>query len=295
MPVSAVGAAVAAIMLPLAPVVMRYSSSVVLGAHTVVLGSWLALVLVTDTFVLDKTQDSSERLRALHTIKGNAGLFGLNGLSHRCHGLEEQLRQEAEATLCPRQRAQFEAAFQDTESLVAPLLSNDPRDIVAIERAEYEATLTLMASADPSMHARLLSWSWERTGVHLQRLSKQARALSRRRHGVDLRIAIDDDGACFPWADVPAFWHASVHLIRNAIDHGIESPEQRRAVGKPEQGLLTFRARSGRHGVTIEVADDGRGIDWENIRIRATALGLPADSPSPCALASDMLRASAAL
>ena len=50
------------------------------------------------------------------------------------------------------------------------------------------------------------------------------------------------------------------HMIRNAIDHGLESPEVRRSVGKPEEGTVKLQAlhRSGR--IVIEVSDDGAGI-----------------------------------
>ena len=64
------------------------------------------------------------------------------------------------------------------------------------------------------------------------------------------------------------------HMIRNAIDHGIESPQERRALGKPESGSVRITARHQAGHVTIEVADDGRGLDVASIRERAFALGL---------------------
>lgn len=64
------------------------------------------------------------------------------------------------------------------------------------------------------------------------------------------------------------------HMIRNAIDHGIESPQERRALGKPEIGAVRITARHQAGHVTIEVADDGRGLDIASIRERACALGL---------------------
>ena len=65
-----------------------------------------------------------------------------------------------------------------------------------------------------------------------------------------------------------------VHLLRNAIDHGIETPEQRRAQGKPEAGRLTLSATRDRSAVAIRVADDGRGIDRDKVLARAHAHGL---------------------
>jgi two-component system chemotaxis sensor kinase CheA len=64
------------------------------------------------------------------------------------------------------------------------------------------------------------------------------------------------------------------HLIRNAADHGVESPEARIAAGKPAEGTISLRAfhRSGR--VVIEVADDGAGIDAERVRAKAIERGL---------------------
>ncbi len=59
------------------------------------------------------------------------------------------------------------------------------------------------------------------------------------------------------------------HIIRNAIDHGIETPEERRAAGKPEQSTICLWASQRGNHVVIEIKDDGRGIDPEVIRAKA--------------------------
>lgn len=63
------------------------------------------------------------------------------------------------------------------------------------------------------------------------------------------------------------------HLVRNAIDHGIELPERRIELGKPAEGVLTLRALHEGGQVTIEIADDGAGIDAERIRKKAVERG----------------------
>ncbi|MGY6499438.1 MAG: chemotaxis protein CheA [Acidimicrobiales bacterium] len=64
------------------------------------------------------------------------------------------------------------------------------------------------------------------------------------------------------------------HLVRNSIDHGIESPEVRTGAGKSAEGRLTLRAFHEGGQVIIEIADDGKGIDVERIRDKAIDRGL---------------------
>jgi two-component system chemotaxis sensor kinase CheA len=65
-----------------------------------------------------------------------------------------------------------------------------------------------------------------------------------------------------------------VHLLRNAIDHGIETPDTRRAQGKKPEGRLTLSASRDRSAVAIRVSDDGRGIDRARVIAKARTLGL---------------------
>ncbi|HEX6633224.1 MAG TPA: chemotaxis protein CheA, partial [Usitatibacter sp.] len=67
------------------------------------------------------------------------------------------------------------------------------------------------------------------------------------------------------------------HVVRNAIDHGIESPEERRRAGKPEQGTVGMRATHRGGSVIIEVTDDGRGLDRDRILDKARELGMAGD------------------
>jgi len=64
------------------------------------------------------------------------------------------------------------------------------------------------------------------------------------------------------------------HLLRNAVDHGIESSAQRRAAGKPEQGVIRLEARHSAGMLLIDVSDDGAGIDIEQVRRAVVARGL---------------------
>lgn len=69
-----------------------------------------------------------------------------------------------------------------------------------------------------------------------------------------------------------------VHLLRNAIDHGIESPADRQAAGKPAVGRLTLSASRERSSVVVRVTDDGRGIDRMRVLEKARSTGLVDDT-----------------
>ena len=64
------------------------------------------------------------------------------------------------------------------------------------------------------------------------------------------------------------------HMIRNAIDHGIEMPEERRAAGKSETGHIALQARHEGGHIVVEIADDGRGLSTAKIRKKAVAAGI---------------------
>jgi two-component system chemotaxis sensor kinase CheA len=65
-----------------------------------------------------------------------------------------------------------------------------------------------------------------------------------------------------------------VHLLRNAIDHGIESPEERKKAGKPAEGRLRLEAMRDRSAIVIRVSDDGKGIDRDRVLKKARDAGL---------------------
>jgi two-component system chemotaxis sensor kinase CheA len=81
-----------------------------------------------------------------------------------------------------------------------------------------------------------------------------------------------------------------LHLLRNAVDHGLEPPEERRARGKPERGRLLLQAARERSSVVIRVEDDGRGVSRTRIAERARAAGLLPQSTSSELSDEELLR-----
>jgi two-component system chemotaxis sensor kinase CheA len=72
---------------------------------------------------------------------------------------------------------------------------------------------------------------------------------------------------------VEALYEPMVHMIRNSIDHGLESMEERRLCGKPEKGTVSLRAYHKGGNIVIEIADDGKGLNTQGILEKAVTLG----------------------
>jgi two-component system sensor histidine kinase and response regulator WspE len=79
------------------------------------------------------------------------------------------------------------------------------------------------------------------------------------------------------------------HLLRNALDHGMETPEERQAAGKTPEGVLTLEARHQAGLLHVIVADDGRGVDLDRIRRKVVARGLSSDEMAGRLTESELL------
>lgn len=97
------------------------------------------------------------------------------------------------------------------------------------------------------------------------------------RVGKTVRLLTEGDGTEADATIVDALFEPLLHVLRNAVDHGIEQPDQRAAAGKPAMGTIILRAGRDADTVRIEVADDGGGIDVDRVRAVARARGVAAD------------------
>ncbi len=109
-------------------------------------------------------------------------------------------------------------------------------------------------------------------GRVFQKYSRLARDLGRQL-GKDIELVITGADTEVDKTILEELNDPLVHLIRNSVDHGIETVEDRRKVGKPERGTLHVSARQTGDSIVIEVTDDGKGMDAEVIRRKAVEKG----------------------
>ena len=92
--------------------------------------------------------------------------------------------------------------------------------------------------------------------------------------GKEVQVEISGEDTLLDRALIAAIKDPLVHLVRNAVDHGVESPDERKRAGKPERGLLFVSARQDDGMVVVEVRDDGKGLDLEAIRAKGLERGM---------------------
>ena len=98
--------------------------------------------------------------------------------------------------------------------------------------------------------------------------------------GKSVRLVIEGESVELDKGLLEGLSEPLIHLLRNAVDHGIESTDARLAAGKPAEGTITIRVAQESTQVVLDVWDDGRGIDGDRVRAAATARGLAATDAS---------------
>ena len=93
-------------------------------------------------------------------------------------------------------------------------------------------------------------------------------------NGKDIRLEISGEGTELDKRMIDELGDPMIHVIRNAADHGIESPQVRLAAGKPRHGTIKLCAFHRGSNIIIQVADDGHGLDTERIRAKAIERGI---------------------
>lgn len=122
------------------------------------------------------------------------------------------------------------------------------------------------------LHDRVISVRMTPLSVITDRLPRVARDICRRR-GREVELAITGAEIELDRAILDELSDPLLHILRNCIDHGIESADERAEANKPSQGNVVVNVRRNRDRVELEIQDDGRGMDGDKLRAAAVAQG----------------------
>jgi len=163
---------------------------------------------------------------------------------------------------------------------VTQMVGDSGRNTMEVSASDYAALVgTLSREGKSNALAELLTWKLEPASRALGRLAEQARGLAARLGKGDVNIDVQAANVRLDPEVYGPFFSDLVHLVRNAIDHGIESPQERPA-DKPPVGKMTFKVQTRDNRLVFEISDDGRGIDWAAIAALGASLGLPSRTPA---------------
>ena len=155
-------------------------------------------------------------------------------------------------------------------SVTSRLKGTYGRNYLVMELEEKTESLAKIARdlQDAVMKVRMLP-----VGSVFNRFYRVVRDLARVRNK-DIDLAISGEDTEIDKKIIDRIGEPLVHLVRNAVDHGIETKEERIRMGKPEKGLISMSAYQEGDHICIEVSDDGRGLDREKILEKAFEKGL---------------------
>lgn len=195
---------------------------------------------------------------------------------------EELLAARLAAAERAREAAHLAAAFTQYPDRESGASSPEARSLAQQARAlseHLQADARWLARATTALHDAARQLRLSPAGTVLEGLPLMARNLATAA-GKEVDLILEGGEVALDRRALESVKDPLLHLVRNAVVHGIESPADRARAGKPPRGKVTIRVVSLEDGrVAIEVTDDGRGFDLEQLRAAAVAAQiLPADT-----------------
>jgi chemotaxis protein histidine kinase CheA len=211
--------------------------------------------------------------RHIHTLKGTCALMGIDSVATFCHNLEDKLRESPDA-FDDQDKERLRSLWQNLAQLRSRFaeesgieLSHEEHDAFVDElrrRVDYNVLATTCAS-----------WTFEPASKRLAAVRDQIERLSNRLGKAATDVICLPTKLRLPPSKWGPFWSTFAHVIRNTVDHGVETAEDRAAAGKSERARVEVGLTHEAQLVVVTVGDDGPGIDWPKMRQRAVELGLP--------------------
>jgi C4-dicarboxylate-specific signal transduction histidine kinase len=219
--------------------------------------------------------DLAVEKRLIHTIKGNCAMFGIESMAQLCQEIETRMCGGGGAAATESERQHVGTRWAHVSKLALGMLG-ERRSAIEVEEPDLQWVLEALASRGAHDIAAVVeSWMREPVSLRFGRLVERVKYLAKKLGKPALTVHLDGGRVRLDAQRWAPFWSALVHAINNAVDHGIEDPEARRALGKAPAGNLWLAAQSDENEIILSVRDDGRGIDWSRVQARAAEKGLP--------------------
>ena len=223
-------------------------------------------------------QDVELTQRQVHTLKGNCSLFGVETVVAVAHKMETKL---SESAMPPTEEelSELQTAWVDLSDRIEQMVGRR-RESVVVPTSVHTALVERLQAGLSSAQAaeELKSWRHEAMAQRLERVARQVHALALRLNKGTVDVQIEDNNIRVPPERWAPFWTAFAHVVRNAVDHGLESKTDMQARGCDERPTILLRTFETDGVCRVEISDNGRGIAWERVAEKAEELGLSAET-----------------
>ncbi len=139
--------------------------------------------------------------------------------------------------------------------------------------AELNTAAALLARTSTDLQEAVMHSRMVRIAGVFERFPRVVRDLAKSR-GKEIELTMEGAETDLDKTIVDEIGEPLMHLVRNCVDHGIESPKRRRECGKDPVGKIELRAAHEGNSVVVQIRDDGGGVDLERVKERGLALGL---------------------
>jgi two-component system chemotaxis sensor kinase CheA len=165
--------------------------------------------------------------------------------------------------------------------IVQSMVSADPA-VLALSEERLSRNLAQLRRITSDLQRTAMALRMVPIRPTFQKMARLVRDLSRKA-GKPVELVVSGEDTELDRKVVEDIADPLMHMIRNSLDHGIEPPERREALGKPRAGRLSLSACHQGGSIVIAVSDDGAGLNAEKILARAVAQGLlpPGETPDP--------------
>lgn len=252
----------------------------------------------SDTAVIDGL------FRLVHTIKGNAGMFNLGKLAGEANRLETLLaaiRTDDSVSLNTLTSAlnHFQNVCNEILDFYQMILRERTldtgrtrsqhrreREYIKAKASEIQRLSDLLEQAANSVQdqekmaeiiheAKDALVTMQRIPISrlFQRLSRMVQDISEEL-GKKVNLSIENEDLAVDGESFDAIADSIIHLLRNALDHGIETPMERIGKGKPDTGTIILSVRNENEKIAVSIEDDGQGLDIDSIKESALKKGL---------------------
>ncbi len=140
-------------------------------------------------------------------------------------------------------------------------------------RAQFNDALSFQAQVLNKLQRSVMKIRMVPVEQLFRRFPRVVRDLAKQQ-GKDVELVLQGESTDLDKSILDALAEPLTHLVRNAVDHGLETADQREALGKPAKGVVKLDAYHQGNQVVIEISDDGRGIDRDKVLAKAIASGI---------------------